>query len=100
MATTTVQRIDDWNILVKVVPGVKEVFLNTVLDLTGEEYPPCIGDCQTYGYREGTRWLHCFGLSSEIFAAADANVKALSEKYSKEINKEKQVRADKHDIFR
>ena len=100
MNTMVVQRIDDWNILVKVIPGVKEVFLNTVLDLTGERYLPCIGDCETRGYREGTRWLHCFGLSSQVFAEVEANIKKLSDKYSAEIKNEKQARADKPSMFR
>ena len=82
--------IDDWNIKKQFVPGIKSAVLNTLRDITGEPFEPCVGKDESRGYIEGTRWLHLIGIEQHVFDQVARVVLIMSFNFRSEIEKAKE----------
>ena len=78
--------VDDWAFMTPIVPNLKEEVLRLIKDLTGKTLEMCSGDCQHPGYREGTEWLHLYGITKDVHEHVLNLVHNMSLPYQKDIN--------------
>ena len=82
--------IDDWGIMKQIIPGLEPAILGLAGDLTGEPLVACTGAECDRGYREGTRWMHFFGISDEVFEQLIHAVEIMSFSYRTQIEEKRE----------
>ena len=79
-------RVDHWRLTVGHVPGLKKAVFKLIEDLCEQPLTLCPGDqgC-IYGYCEGTRWLHIFGVPEQVEGAVLRLIRERSQPYERDI---------------